>query len=320
MAARRAPILTELRLREVGAALDEIRARCNDGARRATDPIEFVHGYRRLADQEIVAVIASSFAFGNVTALRAKIADALARLGPHPAKTADDPVLLAERLRGFRHRLYRDGDVVGLVLGARVVQKEHGSLGRALARSLAEEKGDLRLAAGRWVAAIRSAGGLDTRANRGASHILTSPLGGSAAKRLMLLFRWMARPADGIDLGLWDVPTSSLVIPVDTHIHKLAKNLGLTLSSTASWRAAEEITRALARLDPSDPVKYDFALCHMGMVQRCPSRRDPVRCEGCGVKPVCVHWKGVRTKSIEGPKAKRRASAGTKRGRVPGDV
>ncbi len=298
--------------------LDEIRARCDDGARRATDPIAFVHQATRLVDQELVAVIASSFAFGNVTALRAKIADALERLGPRLAKTADDPALVAEKLRGFRHRVYRDGDVVGLVVGARAVQKKHGSLGRALAGYLAEEKGDLRLAAGRWVQAIREAGGLDLRTNRGASHILASPLGGSAAKRLMLLFRWMARPADGIDLGLWDVPTSSLVIPVDTHIHKLAKNLGLTESSTASWRAAEEITRALARLDPDDPVKYDFALCHMGMVQRCPSRRDPVRCEGCGVKPVCRHWRVGRAKNGEAATPKRKAPAPA-RSRTPSD-
>jgi endonuclease III len=109
----------------------------------------------------------------------------------------------------------------------------------------------------------------------------------------MLLFRWMVRPDDGVDLGLWDVSTASLVMPVDTHIHKLALNLGLTSIQTASWRAAEEITHALARLDPNDPVKYDFALCHLGMVQRCPSRKDAVRCEGCGVKPVCLHWPKV---------------------------
>jgi hypothetical protein len=57
-----------------------------------------------------------------------------------------------------------------------------------------------------------------------------------------------------------------------------------------SWKTAEEITRALARFDPEDPVKHDFSLCHMGMLQRCPSRKDPRRCEGCAVKPVCRHW------------------------------
>jgi uncharacterized protein (TIGR02757 family) len=294
---RRARGPSGARLAEVGRALDEVRARCDVAARRATDPIEFVHAYASPEDREIVALVASSFAFGNVKALRAKIADALDRLGPRPARTADDASLLRRRLAGFRHRVYRDGDVVALVLGARAVQRQHGSLGRALREELDAAGGDLREAASRWVEAIRSAGGLDRRGNRGASHILASPAGGSASKRLMLLFRWMARPADGVDLGLWDVPTSRLVIPVDTHIHKLARNLDLTTSKTASWRAAVEITGALAKLDPEDPVKYDFALCHMGMVQRCPSRRDARRCEGCGVLPTCRHWRRDRARA-----------------------
>jgi uncharacterized protein (TIGR02757 family) len=121
-------------------------------------------------------------------------------------------------------------------------------------------------------------------------HILVDPAHGSAAKRLMLLLRWMVRPADGIDLGRWPIPTSILVIPLDTHIHRLSKNLGLTNRRDVSFRTAEEITTVLRRLDPLDPVKYDFSLCHLGMLQRCPSRRDRERCAGCGVKPVCRHW------------------------------
>jgi uncharacterized protein (TIGR02757 family) len=110
----------------------------------------------------------------------------------------------------------------------------------------------------------------------------------------------MIRPADGIDLGLWarggacvdrGIDASALLIPVDVHIHKLSKNLGLTRRDDLSWKTAEEITRALARFDADDPVKYDFSLCHMGMQQRCASRKDAERCEGCGVKPVCRHWR-----------------------------
>ncbi len=106
----------------------------------------------------------------------------------------------------------------------------------------------------------------------------------------MLLLRWMARPADGVDLGLWSIPAALLLVPVDTHIHKLGRNLGLTLRNDVSWTTAEEITAALRRYDAADPVKYDFSLCHLGMLQHCPSRRDPTRCEGCGVKSVCRHW------------------------------
>jgi uncharacterized protein (TIGR02757 family) len=108
---------------------------------------------------------------------------------------------------------------------------------------------------------------------------------------MMLLLRWMVREADGVDLGLWaDLGASRLVMPTDVHVHKLARNIGFTKRAQADWQTATEITAALSKLDPRDPTKYDFALCHLGMVQRCPSRRDPPRCEGCGVKPICRHW------------------------------
>jgi uncharacterized protein (TIGR02757 family) len=284
--------LSAARLGAIRAALDGVRARCDVEVRRNNDPVEFVHRYRELADQELVALVASSLAFGNVKALRAKIEDALGRIGPEVARAADDPAALAERLRGWKHRVYRDRDLTGLLVGARRVQRAAGSLGAALAGEL-EREGSLRPALSAWVRAIRHEGGLDGEAGeggRGGAHILPDPDKGSAVKRLMLLLRWMARPADGVDLGLWPLPPSILLVPVDTHIHKLSRNLALTRRNDVSWRTAEEITEALRRFDPADPVKYDFSLCHLGMLQRCPSRRDPERCEGCGVKAVCRHW------------------------------
>lgn len=283
----RAPLSPrEARLRE---ALDEVRARCAVEARRAADPVELVHRYADPEDRELVALIASAMAFGNVKALRAKIADALERLGPEVARAADDPAGVRAKLRGWKHRIYTAGDLAGLVIGARRVQRERGSLGGALAEELGRA-GDLRAALTAWTAAIRRAGGLDRRGTRGAAHILADPGKGSASKRLLLLLRWMARPADGVDLGVWPIPASALLVPVDTHIQKLGYNIGLTDRRATTWKTAEEITASLRRFDPADPVKYDFALCHLGMLQRCPSRRDPARCEGCGVMPVCRHW------------------------------
>lgn len=278
----------EARLARVREALDEVRARCDVGSRVSNDPIEFVHRYEALEDREIVALLASAMAFGNVKALRGKIEDALARIGPDVARASEDLPGLSQKLHGWKHRVYRADDLARLLAGARAVQRAAGSLGQALAREL-DRTGDLRAALIAWTSAIRTAGGLGGD-RRGGTHILADPAKGSAVKRLMLLLRWMARPADGIDLGLWPIPPSALVIPVDVHIHKLANNLDLTRRKDVSWRTAEEITQALARFDPADPVKYDFSLCHLGMVQHCPSRRDEARCEGCGVKRVCRHW------------------------------
>jgi uncharacterized protein (TIGR02757 family) len=284
--------------------LDAVRARADLRARRASDPVDFVHGDVRREDRELVALLAASLAFGNVKTIRAKLGDVLARIGPSPADAAEDPRALRARVRTWKHRVFRGEDVAKLLVGARRVQKEAGSLGGAFSAALRhadETEGPgpaaLREALGAFCDRVRTAGGLplpgkkDPSGRRGPAHLLSNARAGGAAKRLLLFLRWMARPADGIDLGLWDVPASRLLMPVDVHIHKLSRNLGLTKRRDVSWRTALEITEGLARFDRTDPTRYDFSLCHLGMVQRCPSRRDAKRCEGCGVQPVCVHWR-----------------------------
>ncbi|MDB4933075.1 MAG: hypothetical protein JWP87_47 [Labilithrix sp.] len=293
----------------VKAALDVVRAREDLRARRGNDPVEFVHRHRAREDRELVALVAASCAFGNVKAIRLKLAELLDRVGPRPARAADDPEALAKRLAGFKHRVFRGEDLAKLLIGARRVQRSAGSLGGAFERELArvdredpeaEPEARVREALASFCDRIRAEGGLpktgeaDPSGRRGPAHLLSDARAGSGAKRLLLFLRWMIRPADGIDLGMWRVPAQRLLVPVDVHIHKLARNLGLTRRRDLSWKTSVEITRALARLDPEDPTRYDFSLCHMGMVQRCPSRPDAARCEGCGVRPVCVHWKDRR--------------------------
>ena len=278
------------RERDVKAALEAVRLLCDAGKRREADPVGFAHRYETLADRELVALVAACIAFGNVKAVLAKLDDLLERLGPDPSGACDAPPALHARLRGWKHRVFRGEDIAKLLAGARSVQREHGSLGALFQIELAA-RDSLRDALAAWCDAIRDAGGLRRDgARRGPAHLLPDPRGPSGSKRLMLFLRWMVRPADGVDLGLWDVDPARLLVPVDVHIHRLARNLGFTRRPDLSWRTTEEITAALATLDARDPVRYDFSLCHMGMLQRCPSRRDEDRCEGCGVKPVCIHW------------------------------
>lgn len=305
------------RLTRVKAALDAVRAGCDVEARRDADPVGIVHRYPDPADRELVALAAACVAFGNAKVIRAKLEDLLDRIGPRPSLAAEDPRALHASLEGWRARVFQGDDLAKLLAGARAIQRRHGSLGalfeaelaRATARARAEsptdpdreqandrtDAGALREALAAWCDAIRAAGRLRRDGpRRGPAHLLPDPRGPSGCKRLLLLLRWMVRPADGIDLGMWNVPPARLLVPVDVHIHRLARNLGFTRRRDTSWKTTEEITQALARFDPADPVSYDFALCHLGMVQRCPSRRDPELCAGCGVKPVCIHWPGSR--------------------------
>lgn len=283
----------------IGRALVAVDRECDRRARIDADPIGPVRRYDRRADLELAGLVGACLAFGNARALRAKVSDVFDRLGPNIAGIADDELEVFARLGDWRHRVYRGEDVARLLIGARRVQRQARSLERRFCQAL-DRHGELREALGEWADAIRSAGGLDRAGarRRGPLHLVPDPRKTSGCKRLLLYLRWMVRPDDGVDLGLWTrVPASLLLIPVDTHIFKLSRNLGLTERRTLSWPLAEEVTAALRDYEPDDPVRFDFSLCHLGMLQRCPSRRDEARCRGCGVQPVCLHWRRPRSRS-----------------------
>jgi len=272
------------------AAIASWHARFDPREAVARDPVEIVRSYPDADDRELVALLAALMAFGRVETIRAKLRALLARLGPHPAATvrASTREALVDALRDFRHRTFRGDDLAALLWAAGSLQARDGSLYASLAEAVRVE-GALRPALTTWVTALRERAwpaGL-TRSSR---HLVPDPAGPSACKRWLLLLRWVARPDDGVDLGLAAIPTRVLVMPLDVHIHRIARNLGLTARRDASWQTAEEVTAALRGLSPDDPVRYDLAVCHLGIARRCPSARDPERCAGCALQDVCVHW------------------------------
>ncbi|HSN82516.1 MAG TPA: TIGR02757 family protein [Polyangiales bacterium] len=271
--------------------LDALLAECDAALTRRRDPVDFLHRYGDPRDREVVGLIAASLAFGNAVAARQSIDRALAVLGPHPAETILEAsrTELQDRFRGFVHRIYRGEHLAALLWQAALLLREHETMGRAFSWFHAESDGDFRESLARFADALR--GGASSRSMR---HLVSDPRAGSACKRLLLYSRWMIRPADGIDLGLWSIAPRELVIPVDTHVHRISRNLGLTNRRTASWATAEEITAALRRFDPDDPVKYDFALCHLGVSRDCPSRPDLAKCERCVLQDVCGVWTSRR--------------------------
>lgn len=279
----------------VRARLEELSERTDFRARRDTDPVAFVHRYGSSADREVVGLLAASLAFGNVRAIAAKVALALDALGPAPAKTVEleTKKQLERRLKGFVHRVWRGEDVAAMLAHAGAWRRANGSLGSAFEGMLAAaDRSNIDRDAAFIDAVTRLADALRGENPRsGLRHLVPDPRAGSACKRLFLWLRWMIRPADGIDLGLWPIDPSRLFIPVDTHVHRIAKNLELTRRNDASLRTAMEITAQLRAFDPSDPVRYDFAICHLGVSRQCPSRRDPERCARCVLQDVCRHWR-----------------------------
>ena len=273
----------------VGQRLERLVRDCNASRRLREDPVEFIHRYRDPVDQEVVGFVAASLAFGNAVAARRSIERVLSALGERPAVTLTEAAEgeIYERLRGFTHRIYRDEHLAVALRRMAGLIGTYGGVGVAVSRFLKASQGDFREAIARLADALRG----DSE-ERSLKHLVSDPRAGSACKRLLLYARWMVRPADGVDLGIWPVAPAKLVIPVDTHVHRISRNLGLTSRSTASWATAEEITAALRRYDPDDPVKYDFALCHLGVSRECPSRPDLTKCERCVLREVCGVWAG----------------------------
>lgn len=135
---------------------------------------------------------------------------------------------------------------------------------------------------------LRMTGGRLPRENEKAlRYLLTSPVDGSACKRMNLFLRWMVR-RESPDLALWTfVDPAKLVIPLDTHVHRISTFLGLGTRKSADWKAARAITDVLATFDAADPVRYDFALCRLGILNRCSQRKKKENCDVCLLRDVC---------------------------------
>lgn len=269
--------------------LERLLAGFDFAARRERDPVRFVHRFPDPADREVVALFAALLAYGRADLIGRALEDVVARIGPRPARAAesDDEAAALARFAGFTYRLTRGPDLARLWLGAGAARREHGSLGAAFRKGDDPSAADLRpaLAAFRDLLVAPTSGHPHRRAFE---HFFPDPRRGSACKRLCMLLRWMVRGPDGIDLGLWrDLDPRRLTIPLDTHVHRLGRYLGLTARAQSDWRTAAEITAALRALDPDDPLRYDFALAHLGISGRCPTRRVESICRTCPIRPVC---------------------------------
>lgn len=278
------------RLRALRPQLDALYASFNR-AGEVPDPVEFVRRYESPADREIVAFLAAGLAFGRVASVNQSVSRVLDVLGPHPAEAvagfswARD----ARRLDGFVHRWTRGSDIAGLLLVLQRMLREAGSIEGFFVEGWDGTGADVRDALesfGTRATAVAAAAGAGPAAARGVGYFFPRPGGGSACKRLNLFLRWMVR-RDNLDPGGWTrVRPAQLVVPLDTHVVRVGRCLGLTRAVTPGWKMAAEITSALREIDPDDPIKYDFALCHLGMLQAC-GFSDPRGDRDCPLRGAC---------------------------------
>ena len=263
-----------------------------DHVTSATDPVHIVRRYTAPEDREVVGFCAAGLAFGRVASVLNSIESLLAVMGPHPAAfvRAFDPARDGARLHPLVHRWIRGKDLVALLMILQRMLRESGSIerfftegddpaapdiGPALdAFSTRALNTDLRPAYGR----------LPKRP--GVCYFFPRPSAGSACKRLNLFLRWMVRQ-DEIDLGVWTtVPAARLIVPLDTHVIRLGQCLQLTRYVSPGWKMAAEVTASLRAIDPGDPVRFDFSLCHVGMMNACGFNRAQGD-RHCPLKGLC---------------------------------
>jgi uncharacterized protein (TIGR02757 family) len=240
-----------------------------------SDPIWIVQRYDRSDDREVVGFCAAALAFGRVQSVLNSIEGLLKVMGPSPAAfvRAFEPARDRRSLDHLVHRWTRGIDLAALVWILRQMIESHGSIEGFFAAGLEPGAGTIEGALDRF---SERACRLDQKAvygritrRPGVGYFFARPSSGGACKRLNLFLRWMVRH-DRVDLGVWRrVTPAQLIVPLDTHVIRVGRCLGLTRYASPGWRMAADITASLRRLDPDDPVRFDFSLCHIGMMNAC---------------------------------------------------
>jgi uncharacterized protein (TIGR02757 family) len=241
---------------------------------------------------EVVAFCAASLAFGRVASVLQSIERLVAIMGPRPAEYVRrfDPARQAAAFSGLVHRWTRERDFVALLWILRQMLDRSGSVEGFFLEGYDASAPDLASALDSFSERamafdLRTAYGRVPK-RPGVGYFFPRPSKGSACKRLNLFLRWMIRH-DALDLGVWTrVPASKLVVPLDTHVIRVGRCLQLTRLQSPGWKMASDITASLARIDRDDPTRYDFSICHLGMMNACGFSRAQADSQ-CPLRGVC---------------------------------
>lgn len=257
----------EVPLARIRAVLEYLVARYNRPEFIASDPVGFVHAFDDPRDQELIGIVAALFAWGRRDVVLRKLAELCERVHMAPRRYAETfPRHEGISLRGFVHRTWSADDVRALWGSLHQLLRRFGSLEAAFCAACEPNAPTVEQALDRfveWLWEADPSGRLRRHVGR--------PSRGSSCKRLNLYLRWMVRRDGIVDLGIWSsFSPAQLLIPLDVHVVRVSRALGLLQRRSPDWRAVLELTDRLRRFDPHDPVRYDFALFGLGVA------REPV--------------------------------------------
>ncbi len=239
--------------------LDALYDRFNKRKYVSPDPLQFVYEYDEPLNQEVVGLIASSLAYGRVQQILKSISCILERMvSPVEFIISSSREKINRTFEDFKHRFTTGTEIAQLLLAIKRVIRRYGSLGKCFSEGM-QKSNDIVVAQKRFISELSS----DFITHR--NSLLPMVDSKSANKRLNLFLRWMIR-SDEVDLGIWkNIPPSKLIVPLDTHMHRIGLMLGLTKRQQADMKTALEIADGFRKICPEDPVKYDFVLTRFGI-------------------------------------------------------
>jgi uncharacterized protein (TIGR02757 family) len=227
------------------------------------DPISIPHLFSKKQDIEIAGFFAAIFSWGNRTTIINKSKELISLMdnAPHQFILNHSSVDL-KNLKGFKHRTFNTDDLYYFIEFFRRHYSKYDSLEKAFFPSAVY---DVEKGLNHFKQTFFSYGHL----KRTEKHV-SSPLQKSTCKRLNMFLRWMVRSDNkGVDFGIWkSITPSKLICPLDVHVARVARKTGILQRKQNDWLAAVELTEALRKFDKKDPVKYDFALFSLGVIEK----------------------------------------------------
>ncbi len=249
------------------------------------DPLQFVYKYNRKKDREVAAFFSSAMAYGRVEQIEKSLIKLFGLMGNSPYDfILDFNSASIKKFNGFKHRFNDENDIINLIKILQKSFRQDGSLENLFKKGYSGNDDNILSALEIFINNLRSFH--KGQISRGLNYLLCKPSAGSPCKRLNLFLRWMIRN-DQVDPGLWkDVSPSKLIMPIDVHIGRLTGFLNMHTKKNISLATAVEITNHFALLNPSDPVKYDFALSRIGILENCSGVYGD-KCKGCSLVKYC---------------------------------
>jgi uncharacterized protein (TIGR02757 family) len=275
--------------KDIRNILERLYKRYNRRELISPDPLQFLYRYSNPVDIEITAFLASALAYGRVEQIEKSLDNLFERMGDSPFKFVTNfDKNKRRKLKDFKHRFTTGDDISDLLMLFRTIISRFGSIEQYFARGYNPGDKNIIPALSKFCNSLLNLHAVRNKrhAISGLKYLLVSPDDGSACKRLNLFLRWMVRD-DDVDTGLWkSIDKTKLIVPVDVHMSRLCKILGLYNRKTVSLSAAVEITESFAEIEPADPIKYDFALSRIGIVEDCNGRLRK-GCEFCELFGFC---------------------------------